>query len=281
MSDAFASSALGERLRPGTFTRTGHRGARGLAPENTLEGFRRALEAGVDMLELDVQLTRDGDVVVIHDPLVDRTTDWAGPGPGAVAALSLAELARLDAGHAFTPDGGQSFPFRGQGVRIPRLVEVLEALPGVLITVEVKSPHPALVAQVVALVRRHAPERVVLASADHATLRALRRAAPELPSSFSGREVRDFYLLSRLGLTGLLFRSPGRLIQAPLWSDHDRGRGLRLVGPALLRAAHASGRAVHVWTVNEPATMRALIALGVDGITTDRPDVLAEVLRGG
>lgn len=278
MTDTLASARLRERLRPGCFLRTGHRGARGLAPENTLAGFGRARTAGIDMVELDVQLSQDGEVVVVHDPTVDRTTDWAGPGPGRVAALPYAELARLDAGHAFTPDGGQTFPYRGAGARIPRLEEALEAFPDLLFTIELKTAHPELVARTAAIVRRGAPGRAVLASSEHAALRAVRREAPELVTSFSGREVRDFYLLSCVGLAGLLFRSPASVIQAPQWSDHERGRGLQLITPRLLRAAHASGRALHVWTVNEVEAMRALIALGVDGITTDRPDLLAEAL---
>lgn len=270
---------VAERLRPGVFLRTGHRGARGLAPENTMAGFRRAVEVGVDVLELDVRLTRDGEVVVLHDAAVDRTTDWKGPAPGLAAGLTFAELAALDAGHAFTPDGGRTFPYRGQGVRIPRLAEVLDAFPEHLITVELKrGTPPEVVGRTIAVVRERAATRVIMASEDHALLQAVRREAPELVTSFSGREVRNFYLLSRACLATLLFRSPGRLIQMPLWSDHDRDRGLRLVFTGLLCAAHAQGRVVHVWTINDPALMRELIDLGVDGITTDRPDVLAQVL---
>ncbi len=273
------SVTVAERLRPGVFLRTGHRGARGLAPENTMAGFRRAAEVGVDVLELDVRLTRDGEVVVMHDATVDRTTDWAGPGPGVVAELTYAQLTELDAGHRFSPDGGETFPFRGQGLRVPRLVEVLEAFPGHLITIELKrGTPPAVVDRTVALAREVAPQRVIMASEDHALLQAARRAAPELASSFSGREVRDFYLLSRACLATLFFRSRGRVLQMPLWSDHDRDRGLRLVHPGLLVAAHARGLLVHVWTINDPAVMRELIDLGVDGITTDRPDLLAGVL---
>src|SRR6185436_13144101 len=97
-------------------------------------------------------------------------------------------------------------------------------------------------------------------------------------TSFSGREVRNFYLLSRVGLARLLFSSPASVIQMPLWSNHDHDRGLSLLGPGLLRAAHARGFAVQVWTINDPVVMRAVLALGVDGITTDRPDILAGVL---
>lgn len=268
-----------ERLRPGVFLRTGHRGARGLAPENTMVGFRRAAAVGVDVLELDVRLTRDGEVVVMHDATVERTTDRAGPGPGLVSELTFAQLSELDAGYRFTPDGGQTFPYRGQGVRVPRLAEVLESFPDHLLTVELKRGTPReVVDRTVALVRERAPTRVIMASEEHALLKAVRRQAPELVTSFSGREVRDYYLLSRVCLATLLFRSPGRLLQMPLWSDHDHDRGLRLVHQGLLCAAHAQGRVVHVWTINDPVTMRELIDLGVDGITTDRPDLLAQVL---
>ena len=105
-----------------------HRGGSALAPENTLLAFQRALDWwGADILELDVQPTRDGEAVVFHDDTLDRTTDGSGP----VSARTLAELKQLDAGHHFTPDGGQTFPFRGRVIGIPTLAEVLRAFPGV------------------------------------------------------------------------------------------------------------------------------------------------------
>ncbi len=105
-----------------------HRGAAARAPENTLEAFRLAVEAGAGGLELDVHLTRDGEVVVIHDATVDRVTD----GSGAVAGMTLEEVRRLDAGNSFSPDGGQTFPYRGRGVRISTLAEVYEEFPDIL-----------------------------------------------------------------------------------------------------------------------------------------------------
>lgn len=103
-----------------------HRGASGLAPENTLEAFRIGVEAGARGLELDAHMTLDGEVVVLHDPTVDRTTD----GSGAVAEMPLADLRRLDAGYRFSPDGGSSYPYRGRGLRIPTLAEVYDEFPG-------------------------------------------------------------------------------------------------------------------------------------------------------
>ncbi|MEJ2679856.1 MAG: glycerophosphodiester phosphodiesterase family protein, partial [Gemmatimonadota bacterium] len=111
-----------------------HRGGAGLAPENTMAAFRQAVDRWpVDMMELDVHATADGHCVVIHDPTVDRTTN----GQGVVAALSLAELQTLDAGYRFELDGEQ--PFRDRGVRIPTLDEVLDALPDMRLTIEVKA----------------------------------------------------------------------------------------------------------------------------------------------
>ncbi|MEA2625619.1 MAG: glycerophosphoryl diester phosphodiesterase, partial [Candidatus Binatota bacterium] len=136
----------------------GHRGAAGVAPENTLASFQRALDDGAEILELDVHATRDGEVVVIHDPTVDRTTD----GHGAVRDLTLADLGRLDAGHAFLRDGG--FPFRGSGIRVPTLAEVIDEFPTVPLNVEIKQREPEIEAVVAALVaRRGAMKRVMLA----------------------------------------------------------------------------------------------------------------------
>lgn len=116
-----------EPPRPRLFA---HRGASEQAPENTLAAFERAVALGASYLETDARLTRDGEVVLLHDADVERTTD----GSGRIDELDLAELRRLDAGHRFSPDGGRSFPFRGSGVRVPRLAELLETLPVALLT---------------------------------------------------------------------------------------------------------------------------------------------------
>jgi glycerophosphoryl diester phosphodiesterase len=269
------------RLAVGTFLRTGHRGARGLAPENTLAAFQRGVAEGVDVLELDVGLSADDEVVVMHDDTVDRTTDWRArhEAPGEVAQLSFAELSELDAGYHFTPDGGSTFPYRGQGVTVPRLVDVLESFPEHLFTVELKgAPQPHYIPKVIETVRPFA-EQVVLASFSQEILKRVRELAPDLRTSFSAREIRNFYLLSRVGLA-CLSRAPGVVFQAPLFSNYDEGRGLRLVDRRFLRAAHKRGVPVTAWTINDPGEMRRLIDEGVDGITTDRPDVLNAVLAG-
>src|SRR5262245_34337183 len=110
----------------------GHRGAAGVAPENTMVSFRRALDDGVDVLELDVHASADGEILIMHDPTLERTTD----GDGDVRARPWAELRRLDAGHRFTPDGGRTHPFRGQGITIPRLVDLITECPDVPLNIE-------------------------------------------------------------------------------------------------------------------------------------------------
>lgn len=269
--------SLDEALRPGTgrVFRTGHRGARGLAPENTIPAMETGLEVGVDALEFDVQQTRDGELVVIHDPTVNRTTD----GEGAIAELSLAELREFDAGYRFTPDGGQTFPFRGRGIRIPTLQEVLEASGDAFLIVELKpSPYAEFPQRTLELVRERAPGRAMIGAFPHRLIQTARRLAPDLPTGCSQREIVSFFLHAKLGTAGW-WGSPARVLQIPRRSRHETNTGLVVANPRLVRAAQRTGRSVQVWTINEPSEMRRLIELGVDGITTDRPDLLNEVLR--
>ena len=242
-----------------------HRGGAGLAPENTLAAFRSARDDwAADMIELDVRLTADGRVVVIHDPTVDRTSDGAGP----VAAKTFAELRELDAGYRFTPDGA-SFPFRGHGVGIPALEEVLEALPAMRFTVEVK----AAAAQVpfFELARRLGATDRIVAAALHDTDRTRFAEWPGAVSA-SVEQVRRFYVLHRLHL-GALWAPPVDVLQVP-----ERAGRFLVSSSRFVREAHARGIAVQVWTVDDPVAMERLFDAGVDGIQSDYPDRLARVM---
>jgi len=244
-----------------------HRGGSALAPENTLEAFRRALEWwGADVLEVDVQPTADGEVVVIHDATVDRTTDGSGP----LASLRLAEVRALDAGFRFTPDGGRTFPFRGRGVRICTLGELLLAFPGVRVNVEVKDARAQR--RTWQTVHDLDATRRVLIAAGHRANRSHFGAYPG-PTSASGEEMKAFYLL-HLAHATRFWRPPVDAFQMP-----ERFGGRQVLTPRLLREVHARNVAVHVWTVDEEADMRRLLEWGVDGIVTDRPDRLARVLH--
>jgi glycerophosphoryl diester phosphodiesterase len=247
-----------------------HRGASVVAPENTLEAFRLAAESGAGGLELDVHMTRDGRIVVIHDGTVDRTTD----GAGAVRRMSLAEVQGFDAGYRFTPDGGASYPWRGRGVRVPELGEVLRAFPEHAVNVDVKEERPGIEAAVLREVRAAGAEgRVLVVSETGAVVGRLRRlAGGRVQTGASRREIRTFYLLSRLGLEALI--SPAYdALQVPV--EH---RGTRVVTQRFVRAAHRRGVRVDVWTVNDAARMREVLDLGADAVMTDDPGLLAEVL---
>ncbi len=243
-----------------------HRGGSGLAPENTLAAFRSARDDwAADMIELDIHLTADGHVVVIHDPNVDRTTDGTGP----VAAKTLAELRALDAGYRFTPDDGASFPFRGRGVRIPTLEEVLEALPAMRFTVEVKAG--AVQRPFFELARRLGAVERIVAAGFGAAERTLFREWPGAVSA-SMEQVRRFYALHRLRL-GATWAPPVDVFQVP-----ERTGRLLICSPRFVREAHAHGIAVQVWTVDDPVAMERLFDAGVDGIQSDHPDRLARVM---
>ncbi|HUH11933.1 MAG TPA: glycerophosphodiester phosphodiesterase [Longimicrobiales bacterium] len=244
-----------------------HRGGGALAPENTLAAFRAAVERWeADAVELDVHASADGHCVVIHDPTVERTTD----GSGAVADLTLEELRRLDAGYRFSPDGGRTFPFRAQGVRIPTFPEVLRALPDTPLVVELKT---AAAQEPLRRAMREAgcEARVCVAGERNAFVAAL--ADHPGPRSTPREPLLRFFLLQRLGLARL-WRPAAHAAHIP-----ETFRGVRAVTPAMVRALHERGLAVYIWTVNDPADMRRLLDWGVDGILSDRPDLLARVLH--
>ncbi|MDZ7704897.1 MAG: glycerophosphodiester phosphodiesterase [Trueperaceae bacterium] len=246
-----------------------HRGGAGVAPENTMLAFERAVALGVDGLELDLHLSADGHIVVIHDPTVDRTTD----GTGRVSDLTLAELQTLDAGYAFAAADG-TFPYRGQGLTIPTLDEVLSAFPNLPVNMEIKPDTDGrLVPALAELLQDHdALDRVVVTSFDGALLRDFRDRLPGVATNLGADELRVFYVLQRLKLHGW-YRPPGEMLMIPeVYGD------LRLVTPGLLDAASSLGLSVHVWTVNEPDDMRRLMAMDIDGIITDYPGRLQDVI---
>lgn len=242
-------------------------GAPGVAPENTLPSFRRARADGVDVFELDVHATRDGEIVVVHDPTLERTTDGAGP----VGALTFAELERLDAGHCFTPDHGATFPFRGQGVRVPRLAALIAEFPDVPLNIEIKARGDAIVAAVVAMVRA-ARAPIVLAAEHDDIMHAIRAAGPEIPTSCAAGEVAAFVGALHAGRTPSLPAGAVALQIPPTFGD------VVLVDAASVAAAHTLGAEVHVWTINDPREARRLLALGCDGIITDVPGAMRPVV---
>jgi glycerophosphoryl diester phosphodiesterase len=237
-----------------------HRGNRAHAPENTVESFRQAIALGVDAIELDVHVSRDGEPVVIHDPTLDRTTD----GRGAVAARTVAELQRLDAGARFTADGGRTFPYRGRGITVPTLEEVLALTRDLPLIVELKAVAAAQPALRM-LERAGALGRVLVGSFADAALLPFQRAG--IPVSGASRALARLYLPAVLG-----HRPRSLPFQAMCVPRFHHGLPLPVRG--LARLMRAAGGTAHVWTVNDPARAVRLWTAGVNGIISDDPGAI-------
>jgi glycerophosphoryl diester phosphodiesterase len=245
-----------------------HRGGGLVGPENTLAAFDQGLALGADGLELDVHLSRDEVAVVHHDRTLERTTSGAGP----LAARAAAELAALDAAYFYRPEDG--FPLRGRGVGIPRLTDVLARYPHVPLIIELKGRRPALARAVVEAVRRaEAVDRVCLGGASWRVQQAVRALEPRLATGAAREEIRWALYRSWVGL------SPSRRCRYRVLQVPETAGRIRIVTPRFIRCAHRAGLPVQVWTVNDPADMRRLLAWGADALITDRPDLAVPIVR--
>ncbi len=240
-----------------------HRGGAGDAPENTLAAFEIARELGYRYLETDVHLTRDGVLVAFHDDRLDRVTDRKG----AISELAIDEVLAADAGYTFSPDGGSTFPFRGRGIRVPRMSEILAQWPDARVNIDTKSD--GCVEALAALLNElGAWERVCVGSFSDQRLHRVRRLAHgRACTSMGPRAVAVARLASE---SGRMPRLGADCIQVPI----SQGR-VRIVTGRFVRAAHRAGLRVHVWTINDERTIGVLLDLGVDGIMTDHLRILS------
>jgi glycerophosphoryl diester phosphodiesterase len=239
-----------------------HRGATAEQPENTMPAFRRALEIGVDALEMDVHMTRDGVPVVSHDPSAERM--------GGVRArwceIDLAEAKRIDLGATF--QGGR---LAGTGITIPTFEEVLVELPGVRINVDIKQRTPPMVKAMLTLIRKHrAEERVTIASFHWSTLVAVRRRGYGGETGLSRGEI--MMLLATPPSVWRRMPFVGSAAQVP-----EKAGPVVLASRRFIDRAHALGLRVDFWTIDDPARADALLDLGADGIMTDDPAAIAPV----
>ena len=269
-----------------------HRGGAALRPENTLAAFDNGLALGADGLELDVHLSRDGVVVVHHDPMLERTTNASG----AIRLKTAEELAAIDAGYRFVPaaslppEGGshesqgvasgftrkdeaaREFPYRGKGIGVPTLRQVL-ARYAVPLIIELKTPEPALARATVDELRKaDAVDRVALGSFYSQGLHAARAYEPRLATGAAREETR--WALYKSWVHWPVRRPGFREFQVP----ESSGR-TRIVTPRFVQHAHRAGLAVKVWTVDAHEDVARLLSWGVDAIISDRPDVAVAVLR--
>ncbi|MEM9862099.1 MAG: glycerophosphodiester phosphodiesterase [Myxococcota bacterium] len=256
-------------FRGGAFLPFAHRGGAARFPENTHHAFAGAKALGYRHIETDVQLTADGEVAIFHDLTLERTTN----GRGRVGDTRWEDMAALDAAHGFCPSGdGSTFPLRGCGIGPLRLVDALDAFPDLFFNLEMKGNDDALADTLFQLIQdRGVASRVLVASAnDGLTARFRSIADGSVPTSAGQQAILQAFLWSRVGR---LPKVPYDALQVPF--RHGR---LRVVDERFVRAAHAAQVAVHVWTIDEPTLIGHLHELGVDGIMTDRPEVLRDTL---
>jgi glycerophosphoryl diester phosphodiesterase len=246
-----------------------HRGGAALCPENTIAAFDRGMECGADGLEFDVHLSKDRVVVVHHDDTLERTTT----GRGRLADYTADELGKVDAGCNFM-DGTGAYPFRGQGIGVPTLRQVLHRYPSARLIVELKVGGSELAQRVVDEVRAaDAVERVAVGSFFPEALDAVRRYEPAIATGAAKEETRWALYRSWLGLS--IGATPYREFQVPEWSGWTP-----IVTRRFVDAAHRAGIPVKVWTVNGAADMRRLLSKGVDALITDRPDLARSIITG-
>ncbi len=283
MSDRSAS-AVDARWTERRVIAYAHQGGAWEGPSSTLHAVALALDAGATGIELDVHATADGRLVVCHDATVDRTTD----GAGRIASLTYQQLCALDNAYWWMPGAdvtpgleADRYPLRGRAPTdhrfgIALLEEVLEEFAGVVLNLDIKETAPAVTPYeepLAALLRRFGRrEDVIVASFDDSATDAFSEFAPEIPTSAGTATVAAFYQAVRAG------ESPPPMRHVALQVPATFG-GITLVDEAFVEAAHRSGLAVHVWTIEEEAEMEALCAVGVDGIITDRPTALVGVLE--
>jgi glycerophosphoryl diester phosphodiesterase len=251
-----------ERWRPPVAI--AHRGSRLLWPENTDIAFTGAHELGYRHFETDLQLTADGELVCFHDDSVDRTTE----ATGRVDEFTLQELQALDAGYRHATPGGPVF--RGLGAQVPTLEWLLAKFPDVSVVVDLKTD--GLAARLASLLDDlGAHERLIVGSFRDERLREFCAQTDNcVPVSSGSALSRQWVVASQFG-RGVT--SDVSALQLP-----THMRGVRVVSEKLVDAAHGAGLQVHVWTVNDPSEMTRLLEMGVDGLVTDRPDLLKDVL---
>ena len=246
-----------------------HQGGDGLWPGNTMFAFEQAAKLGVDVLEMDLHITKDGVLVLMHDETVDRTTD----GTGLVEEMGLAELKGLDAGYDWSPDDGDTYPYRGQGITVPTLEEVFRAFPEYRMTIEIKKTEGSMAAPFCDLIRAYGmQDQVLVASFHDERMEEFRQVCPEVATSSARQETTVFVLMSKAFL-GRLYSPAFYALQVP-----EESSNITVMTAQFVRAAHERNLEVEPWTIDDPEQMQRYIDWGVDGIITDRPDLMLEIL---
>lgn len=257
-------------FNPDDFLVIAHRGGRGIGPESTLYTFQRAVDMGVDVLEMDVHSTKDGQLVILHDATLNRTTNAIG----RANEYTLAELKKLDAAYRWSPTNIRAYPLRNKNITIPALNEVFKTFPETRLNIEIKESNQDVVPSLCRLIRDYnMTKKVMVASFDAGVLKEFRTMCPEVATSAGASEATYFYVLQKLHLEAT-YSPRVKALQVP-----ESYGDLNVVNRRFIEAAHSRNLRVHVWTVNDVTSMKRLLALGVDGIMTDYPDRLIGLLN--
>jgi glycerophosphoryl diester phosphodiesterase len=250
-----------------------HQGGDGVWPGDTMYAYENAVKIGADVLEMDAHITKDSQIVLMHDEKVDRTTD----GTGLIEDLTLPELKQLDAAYKWSNDDGKTFPYRDQGIQVPTLEELFQKFPQMRYVIEIKLTQNPIDRPLCDLIRQYGmQDNVVIASFHDEAMRNFRKSCPEVATSAARGEVTKFVLLGKVFLSGLV-APQYQSIQPPY--DPKESRNIPIMTKRFIREAHAKNIAVEPWTVDDPQLMKQYIEWGVDGIMTDRPDVMIDVLK--
>lgn len=250
-----------------------HQGGDGVWPGDTMYAFEKSVGIGADVLEMDAHITKDGHIVLMHDETVDDTTD----GTGLIEEMTLDELKQLDAAYDWSNDGGQTFPYRGQGIQVPTLVELFEKFPQMRYVIEIKLTENPIDKPLCDLIHQYKMQgRVLIGSFHDEAMLKFRATCPDVATSASRGEVTRIVLFGKVFLSG--FVNPAyQTLQPPF--DPKESMNIPIMTKRFIREAHAKNIAVEPWTVNDPILMEEYIEWGVDGIITDRPDLMVEILN--
>lgn len=249
-----------------------HQGGDGVWPGDTMLAFENAVHIGADVLEMDAHITKDGQIVLMHDEEVDRTTD----GEGLIEEITLDNLKKLDAAYDWSIDDGKTFPYRGQGIQVPTLEEVFQRFPQMRYVIEIKLTKNPIEKPLCDLIRRYSmQDKTLIGSFHDDAMRNFRATCPEVATSAARNEVRNYVLLGKAFLWG--FYLPRFQTVQPPW-DPEESLGIQIMTERFVRESHQKNIRVEPWTVNDPVLMKQYIEWGVDGIITDRPDLLVEAL---
>ena len=241
----------------------------GLWPGNTMLFLEGVAGLGVDVLEMDAHMTADGHIVLMHDDTVDRTTDGSGP----INEMTLEDLKALEVGVNWSQDGGATTPYKGQGLQAPTVEEVFLRFPNYPMIIEIKQETPSMAEPFCNLIRQYdMSEKVLVPSFSDQTIAEFRNACPEVATAASSDEVRSFVITNFTRATNLL-EPTYQAFQVP-----EESGGIPVVIPYFVNSAHDHNLQVHIWTINKEEDMRRFLDLGVDGIMTDRPDLLLDIL---